>query len=171
MNPLPDIYLKLITLLVAILVGVAIFVAGDMHGDHAGSNRVQVAWDHANEVATQVRAIRIAAADAATKGLQAQADEDRRKHAEADKKRDARLTAALGELRLRPARPEPGPRGDPPPSPGPAAGCSGAGLYRDDAEFLVRFADRAQQVRRQRDEYFDAYQRASKALEALGAKP
>lgn len=169
MNPLPAIYLKLIVLLVIVLACVGIYVAGDVHGDRAGSNRVQVAWDKADKVAQDVRATRIAAANAVTKGLQAQVDEDRRKHAQEDQARDLRLTVALGELRKRPERPSgPGRPSDPPaPGSGPAPVCTGAGLYRDDAEFLVRFADRAQQIRDQRDEYGRQYERARQALEKL----
>ncbi|WP_155638768.1 hypothetical protein [Burkholderia territorii] len=38
--------------------------------------------------------------------------------------------------------------------------CTGAELYREDGQFLAREAARAEQVRIQRDYYYDAYERA-----------
>lgn len=68
---------------------------------------------------------------------------------------DTRLAAALDELRSRPDRPA---AGDPAASqPAPGAACTGAGLYRPDAAFLVREAARAQRILAERDYCHDRY--------------
>lgn len=59
---------------------------------------------------------------------------------------NARLSAALVELRNRPARPAPG--ADQVPGAGATPpGGTGASLFREDAEFLVREAARADEIR------------------------
>jgi len=84
--------------------------------------------------------------------LQAEADE-RKTHAIHDL--DQRLAAAVGELRNRPERPAAasGTGGDPP----ARQACTGAELYRPDAEFLVREAARAQRVLIERDDLWEKY--------------
>lgn len=74
---------------------------------------------------------------------------------------DRRLADALGRLRQRPERPAGGVA-----AADPAAGkaCTGAELYRPDAEFLVREAARAQRVLTERDACHSAY-------DALTVKP
>lgn len=47
--------------------------------------------------------------------------------------------------------------------------CTGAGLYRDDAEFLARLASDADQVKIERDYYYGQYESARKLL--AGQKP
>lgn len=42
--------------------------------------------------------------------------------------------------------------------------CTGAGLYRDDAEFLARLANSAEQVKIERDYYYGQYESARKLL-------
>ena len=60
----------------------------------------------------------------------------------------ARLDDALGKLRERPARPANGPV---PAPPGNCPSTTGAQLLRDDAEFLVRLAARADTIAAERD--------------------
>lgn len=60
----------------------------------------------------------------------------------------ARLDDALGKLRERPARPASGPV---PAPPGNCPSTTGAQLLRDDAEFLVRLAARADTIAAERD--------------------
>jgi hypothetical protein len=156
-------------ILVALMLILAALVTGEVHGDRAGSTRVQVAWDHANTVAGEVRAKRIADGTAATKKLQEKKDEEHAKELAVRDDRERRLRADVASLRARPARPGPITGGGNPvaPPPGTPALCTGAGLFRDDAEFLVRFADTAQQVRNQRDEYGRLYEAAREELERV----
>ena len=63
---------------------------------------------------------------------------------DAQKRLSADLAAALRELRDRPKRPA---SGDVPKSGGDPVGCTGTGLHREDAEFLVGESARADQLR------------------------
>ena len=61
---------------------------------------------------------------------------------------NTRLHAALAELRKRPTRPAAPPAAAAVPDvAGSPQGCTGAGLYASDAEFLVREAARADEIR------------------------
>lgn len=51
----------------------------------------------------------------------------------------------------------------------PPATCTGAQLYREDGEFLAGEAARAEQVRIERDYYYDNYERVRKLLAGQGA--
>jgi hypothetical protein len=133
---------------------------------------VQAAWDHAEAVAFKARGDRIEAARKAETALQVAADEDRRNHEKADDELRARIDVLAGELRKRPSRPvvQAG-RADvhqQVAGPGPAGGCTGAGLYRDDAEFLAGKAALFESIRRQRDVCYIQYQRAQQALSKQG---
>lgn len=120
--------------------------------------------------AAELRGQRAKAARLAEHDLQAGADEARRKTDAENQKRDARLADALKRLQDRPARPQPGPGGlsQVPAGAGPQSGCTGAGLYRDDAEFLVGRADVAERVRAQRDYCYERYDVAREKLKSLG---
>ena len=59
---------------------------------------------------------------------------------------NARLAAALVELRSRPPRPDPASPSTPSADSAPK-GCTGAGLYAPDASFLIREAARADEIR------------------------
>lgn len=136
-------------------------------GVDTGSERVQSAWDRSTNAMLALRAKKAAEARKTERDLQTQADQRRERDAIATAALDSRLRAALAELRQRPQRPT-GPRAELPeaPSAGAPAGCTGAGLYAPDAEFLARLADTAQRVRAQRDSCYAAYERGRKALEA-----
>lgn len=76
---------------------------------------------------------------------------------------NARLLNALGELRERPERPAGG--GGAASNPTAQASCTGAGLYRPDAAFLIGEAAAAARIAAERDychERYDGLQPASK---------
>lgn len=88
----------------------------------------------------------------------------------AQKLRDdnSRLQSTIDSLRKRPQRPTAGQVVNNPTS------CettgTGAGLYREDAEFLIREAARANSVVAERDHYYSAYTRAEAKLKELNVK-
>jgi hypothetical protein len=139
------------------------YVAGKVEGDDDGAARVQQAWDRSDRLASAMRASRIESNRKTEQGLQADADKER-ETIDAEKKRlAAGLDAALRELRNRPARPSGLQSGDVPTPAGADAevgGCTGARLYRDDGEFLARFARTAQLVRADRDACYKLYNQA-----------
>lgn len=74
---------------------------------------------------------------------------------------NGRLSAALDGLRQRPQRPSPGQ------SPAPSCDCSGAtgsSLSREDAEFLVREAARADKLRSALDQCYKQYDSVRQSL-------
>lgn len=147
----------------------AVFAFG-AHEREIGRAAVQAAWDRANAVAFRVRGERIAAARKAETDLQESANEERRRDAKTLDDLNARVLALSGELRDRTGRPvaQAG-RADVHQQPaGPGAGCTGAGLYREDAGFLVGDSAAAALVARQRDACYAAYGRAQEALRRQG---
>jgi hypothetical protein len=138
-------------------------------GEGNGAARVQSAWDEADRIAIEARAARITENRKIEAGLQAAADADRRKR-DAEKTRlDDRLRAALERLRDRPSRPSSAGGGLPAASgPGSFGACTGAGLYRDDGEFLARRAAAYQLIRIDRDECRRRYEAAQKAVAGAG---
>lgn len=155
----------------AVALGAAV-LAYNSHERGIGRAEILAAWDHANKVAFEARDKRIAAAHKAEADLQSSANEDRRNNAKAEDELRARVTALTGELRERPSRPvATAGRTDlhqQPPGPGPQAGCTGAALYRDDANFLVGFAADSERITAQRDACYVQYGRAQAALKAQG---
>lgn len=128
-----------------------------------GGKSVQAKWDADKvEQLEQTNKLQQEAAQA-TADLQAKADQLRRtKNAQIDRL-NSELSAALDSLRDRPARPGagdlPGNAGS-----GPAAGCTGAELYRPDAQFLARLAAQAERLRADLDQCQTAYGNARAAL-------
>lgn len=152
----------------------AALLAYNEHERDIGRAEIQQAWDQATAVAFKARAARIEQVREAELALQAATNEDRRKLSALQDLHDARVAALTRELRNRPERPAAGKPPDVPAGaagPGPAAGCTGAGLYRDDGVFLAGFARMCQAIRDQRDDYLRQYQRAQQKLRALGATP
>jgi hypothetical protein len=68
---------------------------------------------------------------------------------------NARLADAIGRLSDRPDRPAIG--GQAPINPSPQAACTGTGLYRPDAAFLIREAAAAARIAAERDYCHDRY--------------
>ena len=143
------------------------------YASNDGADKVTAAWAQADKVATEARAKRIATARQAEATLQAAADEDRRKTDEKNKRLSARVAALADELRKRPERPaEPRPANVPQPAASAGAqggGCTGAGLYRSDAMFLVGKSELYQRIRNQRDDCYAQYERAREALKQRAA--
>lgn len=105
-----------------------------------GANSVQVKWD-AEKLDQAQQSAKIASdALATTKSLQNSADEERKAKNAQIASLNTKLGVAIAGLRDRPSRPS---SGDLPKSTGTGTVCTGAGLYRDDGEFLVRLASRA----------------------------
>lgn len=95
--------------------------------------------------AAQTRRLAIEGAKAIARERELQAAADKLKEAKDAEIRsiNARLSAALVELRSRPPRPT----GETASAPATAQGCTGAQLYREDGEFLAREAARADEIR------------------------
>lgn len=72
------------------------------------------------------------------------------------------LSAALHRLHNRPARPTPSDNTKAPPA---TEACTGGQLYREDGEFLIREASRANEVVVERDFFYKAYEDARKTLD------
>lgn len=143
------------------------------HEQGIGEARVTAAWDHANKVAEEARQKRTAEARKEERQLQYSENEDRRKLNALRDHDDAALLALLGELRQRPLRPASAGQPDlrvGAPGPGAEAGCTGASLYRDDAEFLARQSRVAAGVLAQRDACYSAYERAQERLRAFSGR-
>lgn len=77
---------------------------------------------------------------------------------------DAQLGSALNQLRNRPSRPTNLEVSTVASSTG---SCTGAELYRDDAELLIREATRADAIVAERQYYYEQYESARKKLEEL----
>ena len=120
-------------------------------GYTAGQTEVQGRWDTERGQQMEDQAKRERAARATETALRTQIDRNRKASDEKLRTIVAARDRDLEQLRNRPARPpDPEPGGAVPANPGadgtPAAGCTGAGLYRPDGEFLVREAARAVEV-------------------------
>lgn len=95
----------------------------------------------------------------ASNDLQAKADKDRQERDDKINRINADLNVALIELRKRPERPS-----DYTPNPDNPSTCTGAELYREDAEFLAREAARAERVKQERDYYYQSYEEVRKKV-------
>lgn len=128
-----------------------------------GEKTVQDEWQ-AERFATTTASLKLAEISAA-KTAKLQADSDQLKKAKNVQiaKLDAALGDALGRLRDRPERPS---QSSVPsdPSAGPVAGCTGAQLWRSDAEFLARESARADRLLADLAQCQTAYDAAREAL-------
>lgn len=143
------------------------YVKGEMDGDDRGSARVQQAWTKADNDLLKWRQGRLEQSRKDERELQAAADKEREALDAANQKLDDRLRAAMRELRERPARPQPGAPAVPQVAgAGTPSWGTGAGLYRDDGEFLTGRADVAQRIRNQRDACYRQYEAARRKADA-----
>ena len=109
-----------------------------------GADSVQVKWDAVELERSQQSAKVAADALQTTKDLQATTEQLRKtSHAQISALNQS-LAAAIAGLSNRPARPD---AGSVPGDTTAGAGCTGAGLYRPDAEFLARESARADKLR------------------------
>lgn len=103
-----------------------------------GADSVQVAWDADKQAQAEQTAAIKDQADKKTAALQTQVDHQRSQSNAKIAKLSSDLAAAIDWLHDRPARPG---EGSVPDDTGPGTtGCTGAQLYRSDAEFLTRLA-------------------------------
>lgn len=103
----------------------------------------------ADAVRAEQRAQAAASAMAKEQAWQAAADKLKESHDAEIRSVNTRLAAALVELRNRPSRPDPAKPASVslPGSDGGPKGCTGASLYAQDAQFLIREAARADEIR------------------------
>lgn len=147
----------------AAIIFAAVTVATHWWSYSIGKDLVQAKWN-AERLSVAQQTLRLMENNTrASDDLQAKADNTRRKKNAHIARLDTDLAAALAGLRDRPDRPG---DGDLPAhtSTGPAPGCTGAQLYKPDAEFLTRESDRAQRVLADLDECQTAHQSAREAL-------
>ena len=153
------------------ILGVALAVAtaggaGLYQGRELGMATVQQQWD--KERAAQEAAYAQAQEEARAKeqALQANADAIRQEKDREIRNLNARATALSNSLRDRPERPTTVASTVPSaPSAGPApAGCSGPELFRQDAELLVREAERGDKLRAALQQCYTQYEAVRKGL-------
>ena len=135
-------------------------MTGYMRGDAAGRADVKQRWDAERTQQAEAHAMALEAARNKEQALQASADLLRKDKDREIRDLNARAAALVSSLRQRPERPAPEARPVPgAASVGPApAGCSGPELYRQDAELLVREAERGDQLRAALKQCYAQYQ-------------
>jgi hypothetical protein len=126
-----------------------------------GAAHVQQKWDL--EKASQDAASARVATDAlaTTKALQASADRDKETKNAQINTLNANLASAIAGLSNRPSRPDPG---SVPSNPATGGGCTGAELYKPDAEFLAREASRGDALQAELQLCYSRYRAARDAL-------
>lgn len=131
----------------------------------SGRAEVQAQWDFAK--LAQAEADKIAEADTRQRerALQDDADNLRKAKDEQIKKISGQLKLALAAVRVQHATPRP-PDYIPAPA-GAGAACSGASLFTQDAEFLVRESSRADELR---VAYLHCEAQYNKARDAVNAQ-
>lgn len=128
-----------------------------------GQNDVRAEWTAEKlEQAEQSAKLQVDAAKA-TADLQTNADNNRRSKNAQIARLNADLAAAIAGLSERPARPGAGDL-PAPAAPGAATGCTGAQLYRPDAEFLARESARADRLLAELGQCQAVYDQARAAL-------
>lgn len=138
-----------------------------MEGREQGADGERGFWLKAEAESTERRIKRIQENQEKERKLQAGADEQRGKDAKTINRLRGNLDIALNGLRDRPVRPAEGGgavSASAGAGPGGPAGCTGGGLFRDDAGFLARYATAAQVARIQRDACYARYGAARETL-------
>lgn len=137
-------------------------VAAYRHGYSVGATKVTAQWNEERAVLNQKIAEESQRAIETERKLRAQIDANRRSYEREKSRIVANYTAAIDSLRNRPeAR-----AGDTGVPEGAAAGvgCTGAGLSRDDAEFLVGYAAEAARVQLALDACVAQYNRVMETV-------
>ena len=137
------------------------FGSGYYKGESAGEAVIQQKWD--KDIARQEK--EFAEAQEAMRlheqNLQENADRLRQEKDREIRNINARATALANSLQYRPESPaKEGGVSDPAGVRPTATGCTGAGLYRSDGEFLVREAARANQLREELKQCVQQYNAA-----------
>lgn len=163
---------------IAAAMAVATFVAGSLwyaydSGKDAGMAQVQAKWDRERAAMISKMALEVELARSREAELQAKADQITKEKAREIAALNRRHAAALDSLRNRPERPASG--AVVPPTAGDTdarAGCTGSGLYRDDAALLVGLARLADETRLHLAQCQAAYAAARNLLNGMAdAKP
>ena len=157
--------------LIALLVAVVLAATGWTlyeNGLTAGRAEVRALWSQQRAADAALLAQLTSRAREREQALQFSADKIRQEKTLEIRHLSAARDAALRELRHRDQRPADGGNAAAASNPagaGPAASCTGLELYRPDAEFLVREAARADEVRASLIECRAAYDAARSALQ------
>ena len=122
---------------------VAVLSATHLWAWRAGSASTQAKWDAATAAQTAATLALVQDAQDKERSLQEAAEKLRRAKNEQINRLATDLADALSRLRDRPSRP--GESGVPADA-SAGAGCTGASLFREDAAFLVREANRADRL-------------------------
>ena len=126
-----------------------------------GANSVQSKWDTEKLEQAQQSASALSAALQVTKDLQTSADKDKESKNAQIKNLNASLNTALIGLSNRPSRPDPS---GVPGNTSTGGGCTGANLFKPDAEFLAREAARADTLQVELQLCYDRYRKARDAI-------
>lgn len=150
--------------IIAIVVALACFGAYRRGVSH-GESRVQAKWDSERTAIMQAAQQAIQERIAAEEQLRRQADEQQKTYQQKITRLTADRDALLRSVRERPSRDS---GGDVPgtAAAGDRSGCTGSELYREDAEFLVGEAERADRIAEQLTACVAQYQAARDAIAA-----
>ena len=153
-------------LLIAAILAIAGWVIRESALD-AGRAEIQAQWDQQRISAAAATVQANLQARAREQALQFAADKIRQEKTREIRHLSAARDAALRELRNRDERPAVGSdaAAADPAGAGPAASCTGAQLFRQDADFLVWEAARADEVRAHLSECRAAYESAREVTE------
>lgn len=135
----------------------------------AGKSSVQAAWDKERAAVALAVAAAEGRARAAEQALQAAANQHQRDKDETIRALNGRHRAIVERLRERPARPAAGGMPVAAGTTESAAGCTGAGLHREDGEFLAGEAARADQLRAELSACYRQYDEARELIKRHNA--
>ena len=133
------------TLILAFIISLGVSGGvGFIYGNSHGKAKVTQQWDKEKKQIAEAVAAELERVRAKETKIQANADKQRKAKNEELRIVTARSAAIIDGLRKRPER---GDRTEMPQSAGTGGGsCTGANLYRDDSEFLVRLARQADEI-------------------------
>jgi hypothetical protein len=136
-----------VVVIAALCVGTVLYAHN--RGTQSGMSQVQNLWDQEKLAVAQAIAEELERVRAKEQALQAKLTKQRREYQYESDRLNALYLSALGSLSDRPDRPADSPDVPQDSNAGavPADGCTGAELFRPDADFLVREAGRADQLR------------------------
>lgn len=131
-------------------------------GHASGAAKVQASWDAERAAHARALIAAIEERDRATAAMAARTEALKREYKRETDRIAADRDRLLASLRERPERPAGG--ADLPEGSTAGVGCTGAGLSRDDAEFLVWYASEAARVQAALDVCVAAYKRVEEAV-------